>query len=167
MKPLPNHETRNPTAIEERFCKPFEKLKRQPMTEFQAEMLMKLWLADSTYELPEKEKPFLLKVIERRQQYSFSYHISDTRLLFFLVILSENPGHAVMYLTYLQYWCKKHGVAELTLNIFCDRIFPMGFPNKAELTKLWDSCKVKTKPGHMASDNLLDYQTAMESIHLN
>lgn len=148
-------------AIEKYFCEPFEKAPRLPMNEENSQYLIQLLLTKATTEIPEKEKPFLIKVIESRLN-AFSYVIKDGRLILFIAIISRTPGTAIMYLTYLQYWSKKHDCREIDLEKFC-YIFPEGFPNKNELSQIWNGQKVHTDG--IGSDNLLDYQSAMISIH--
>jgi hypothetical protein len=67
----------------------------------------------------------------------------------------------VMYLTYLQYWAKIHEEREITFDLFCERIFPLGFPKEEDLHNLWNNQKVRVESG---SDNLLDYSIALTSI---
>ena len=148
------------TAIEELFCKPFEKLKQHNMDNETSGLMIQL-LMGNPQEIPEKEKPFLLKLIEKRIEVVFDYVITDIKLLLFLCVLTETPGKAVMYLTYLQYWAKKNSKFEIDMDTFCQTIFPWGFPSDEDLDKLWDSQKVKTKG---MSDNLVDYPLAMQSL---
>jgi hypothetical protein len=162
-KPLPHEVVKQEDAVEKYFCIPFEKSPRHPMDEENSEFLIKLLLADREFELPEEEKPFLVKLIEKRLKYGMTYKIKDSRLILFLAILARNAGSAVMYMTYLQYWCKKKHVIEIDLNRFCEEIFPMGFPSEDDLHKIWDGQKVMRESSG-ASDNLVDYQSAMTSI---
>ncbi len=113
--------------------------------------------------IEEKERPFLFKVIEKRVEHFYSFKINDHKLILFLCLLTESPGMAVMYLSYLQYWCKKSNIAILDFDVFCERIFPWGFPEKKQLSELWDNLKINTG-GKLPSDNLLDYSTALNSI---
>lgn len=159
-------DTQKPDAVEKIFCEPFEKLKMHPMSKDVSEILVKLLLYKGAFkELPDKEKPFLYQVIEKRIKYCFTFNIEDPRLILFLAIVAESPGTAVMYMAYIQYWCKKNGVEVLDLDTFCEKIFPWGFPNEDDLHKLWDEQKVNRKGTH-GSDNLLDYETAYKSIQI-
>lgn len=145
-------------SIEKLICEPFEKLHRFPMNDELSKIMIQLMLSDVN--IPEDERPFLYQLIEKRIKHCFSYEINDPKLILFLCILTETPGNAIMYLTYLQYWCKKNDVKELTFHNFCSEIFPVGFPSEDDLQKLWDSQKVNVG----GSDNLLDHQLALESI---
>ncbi len=155
--------TKQKNAVEKYFCKPFDKAQRVPISKENTEILMQLLMAKGALKIPEKEKPFLVKVIEGRLKTSFSFSIRDSRLTLFIAIISQTPGTAIMYLTYLQYWCKKNETEEIDLEKFCE-IFPMGFLSKKDLEKIWDGQKVQSKDFSI-SDNLLDYQSAMLSIH--
>lgn len=153
-------ELKSEILIEEKFCKKFGKLQRYPMSEELNKLMIVLFLIKDENNYPsEIKKEFLYQVISKRLESCFTFLISDWRLILFLMFLSETPGTAVMYLTFLQYWCKQHKVKEIDLNIFSEKIFPMGFPSGDDLHKLWSECKVNAQP-----DNLLDYQSAMKSI---
>jgi len=160
---LKNKTTLQPDAIEKYFCEPFDQATRCPMDEETTKFLMQLLIVKEMKEMPEKKKPFLIKMIEQRIKGSFSFKITDNRLIAFIAVISETPGKAVMYLTYLQYWCRKNNIKVIDLDKFCE-IFPMGFPDDETLHSIWDGQKVECKNGY-SSDNLLDYQSAMKSIH--
>lgn len=153
------------TAIEKIFCEPFEKLQRHQMSEDLTKLMIKLMMSDKNVTIPEKDKPFLFKVIESRIKHCFTYSIDDNRLILFLMMLTQSPGTAVMYLTYLQYWVKKYlatrNITNIDFETFCMEIFPMGFPCEEDLSQLWRNCKVAAKP-----DNLLDHSSAGASIHI-
>lgn len=168
---LKNEETKNPNAIETYVCKEMEKCDRVEMDKDTMELLMKLLLMrmqnkdksnKEEFSIPEKEKPFILKMLEGRLQlYQFKLNGNDLR--FFLAVLCKSPGNVVLYLWYLQYWCKKNNVKEVDLEMFGEKIFPMGFPSDKTLLRIWDGQKVKRKET-MASDNLVDYGTAGQSL---
>ncbi len=132
-------------AIEEIVCKPFEKAIRTPMSDDLTKLMIQLMFADEKFKIPEAEKPFLFNVIEKRIEYCFSFNVVDHRLILALAVITESPGTAIMYLWYLQYWCKQNGVKEVDLDLFCERIFPFGFPIKSDMQKIWDSQKVSTE----------------------
>lgn len=92
------------------------------------------------YTVPEKDKPFLVKMIEKRLPI-YQYEIKDNRLIVFIAIVARVAGRAVMYLEYLRFWSAKHGVTDFTLELFCQRVFPKGFPADEDLHKLWDANK--------------------------
>lgn len=117
-------------AVEQYFCKPFDVAKRYPLTEEDSTFLLGLLFKGSAFSIPDEEKPFLVKVIEKRIEYSFSFKINDARLILFIAIITRTPGTAIMYLTYLQYWCKKNERKEIDLKLFCESIFPWGLPKR-------------------------------------
>ncbi len=157
--------TKQENAVEEYICKQFESAEKHEMDkETTADLLRLMLVKKGNLEIPEKEKPFLIKVIESRVRACFTYKMEDIRLVLFLAMLTETPGSAVMYLTYLQYWCKKNNCHEIDLDKFC-QIFPIGFPSKEDLHKIWDGQKIeRAKGSSISSDNLLDHQSAMVSI---
>ena len=160
---LENYETNYPKAIEIHLCAKMDSLKRFPMDNDLGMTLAQLLLCPKgELNIPQKEKPFLYQLIEKRIEHCFTFKIDDARLILFIAALSESAGTAVMYLWYLQWWCFRNSVEVIDLNIFCQRIFPMGFFSKEDLQKVWDGQKVK-RDG-MASDNLVDYFNAGISI---
>lgn len=160
MKYLDSQVKTQDNAIEQYFCKPFEQAQRMPMDEETSMMMIQLlMIPKDTFKIPDAEKPFLVRVIEGRLSV-FSYQITDMRLLLFLAVISETPGTAIMYLTYLQYWCNKQRRTEVDLDTLCE-VFPTGFLSEESLTRIWDGQKV----GGEGSDNLLDYPAAMNSIN--
>lgn len=144
-------------SVENVFCKEFERLQRFPMSDELTKCMVTMFLSDITKPIPEIEKEFLFQVIRKRIDVCFTFKLSDWRLITFLMMLSQSPGKAVMYFTYLQYWLKKNNINEITFEIFCDRIFPMGFPLDKDLDKLWNKQKIE-------SGNLLDHQKGLKSI---
>lgn len=166
---LPKEKIQEPNAVEEHFCKEFEKISdRNSMTlrqmdEFETEMLLTLLSSKpvSLDKVEKKDKQFLYQIIEKRVEYCFTFKIADARVILFLCIITKSAGIAIMYLTYLQYVCKKENIKELTFDKLMD-IFPDGFPKDEALKSIWLKQKVKRDSG---SDNLVDYQSAMKSIH--
>ncbi len=160
-------DTQNPIAIENHFCKPFDNLQKEPMSKDVAEMLIKIYTSNVSEEHQKEalEKIFGVAVLAKRVEHCFTYTI-DFKTNFFLNYLVEsNPGMLVMYATYLQYKCKKIEIVNLTFDIFCEKIFPMGFPSKKDLSQLWDQQKIN-RYGAGGSDNLVDYySTAGISIN--
>ena len=169
---LKNEETKNPNAIETYVCKEMEKCEREPMNKDTCDVFLRLMISRmqnkdrlqsiKKFEIPEKEKPFIVKMLEGRLQ-MYQFKINDFDLRFFIAIICVSPGNIVLYLWYLQYWCKKNNVKELDLELFSNKIFPMGFPSDKTLLRIWDGQKVKRKET-MASDNLVDYGTAGQSL---
>lgn len=160
---LPSEVVHEEDAIEKYFCKEFKKLPTFPMGARDSELLVRLLLGGDLV-IPQEEKPFLIQVIEKRVEHCFTYTI-NSKAVAFIAALTENPGTAIMYLTYFQYVSKqfrKQATDKLvTLELICE-VFPMGFPSKEDLHNLWDSIKVKCSNG--GSDNLLDYASALKSI---
>jgi hypothetical protein len=153
--------TEQDNSIEELFAKEFEKTEKYPMDDFTTEMLVKLTLSKNTsYAIPEGEKPFLYKLMEKRIEVLHDFEL-DERTLLFLCCICKSAGVSVMYIWYLQYKSKKRNIKEISLESFCE-IFPVGFPSEDDLHRMWDNQKVFVKG--MGSDNLLDYPYAGKSL---
>ena len=158
---MKNLDVNNPTEIEKNVSEKMAQLQTVPMNEEMSGLLISLMFMKKDFEMPEDKKPFLYAVIEKRVEHCFTFKITDARLILLLAIVSVNPGTAVMYLWYLQYWCFKNNVKEIDLDVVCGRIFPMGFFKEKDLEEIWDEQKVKSDGG---SDNLVDYASAGTSI---
>ena len=163
-KPLPSSTIENPNAVEELFCKEMDKAKTETLNKEDFELFIGLCSAKPIplESVDKKDKFFLYELIEKRVQYSFGYKINDARVIVLIATMARNAGSAVMYLTYLQYKCKKNNTKEVTFD-YLIKLFPDGFIPDNELHTIWDKQKVKKGEG-MGSDNLLDYQSAMKSI---
>lgn len=162
--PLPSSTIENPNAVEELFCKEMDKAKTETLNKEDFELFIGLCSAKPIplESVDKKDKFFLYELIEKRVQYSFGYKINDARVIVLIATMARNAGSAVMYLTYLQYKCKKDNTKEVTFD-YLIKLFPDGFVTESELQSIWYKLKVKKGEG-MGSDNLLDYQSAMKSI---
>lgn len=150
------------SAIERHFCVPMEQLKRHPMDDESAELLIRLMLSGvKTGVLTEEDKPQIVKLIEKRIAAAHTFRIVDERLLLFMLCFAPTPGLAVMYIWYMQYWCHKNGRKEIDLEVFCQQIFPHGFPSESDMSKLWYDIKISNNG---TTVNLLDVFGAGTSI---
>lgn len=163
---IPFAEVGEPDAIEKFICEPMAALKQKPLDKDASELLIMLCLSSGKFEPPQAEKPFLYQVIESRVEHCFTYKIPDKRAILFLSIFSERVGVIIMYLTYLQYWCKKNNVKEIDLDTLTMRVFPNGIYDEKDLHTIWQSQKVKNPSvgREVMSDNLIDYASALKSI---
>lgn len=150
-------------ALEVHLCEPFSKVSRKPLDNETAHFLMQLFFCNDLV-IPDEKKPFLVHIIETRLKNWFSFKIKEDRLKLFIASVCENPATTIMYLAYLQYWCKKNNVLELNYEIFCMRIFPYGLPCPDELQELWKSTKVEMDN---TDANLVDFHIASTSIQFN
>ena len=153
--------TENPNLIEELICEKIRLAPKMPMSKELSEMMISLCFAGDKFSIPEKEKPFTFKVIEKRLEFCFTYKINDARLILLICAVAENPARIIMYLWYLQSWCHKNGVREVDFEMFTIRIFPMGFPTEQVMSDIWDAAKVSDGK---QSYNLADIARAGESI---
>jgi hypothetical protein len=159
-KYLPFSETKIASSIETHICEKMHNAIKIQMDEEESRLLITLILADNI-ELPEGEKPFLYKLIEKRINNCFTYTL-DSRAIMFLCIISKNAGNAVMYMWYLQYWSHKKAIKHISLELFCE-IFPIGFISDSDLLEIWDGQKVDSD----RTTNLVDYLEAGNSIKNN
>lgn len=156
--------TEQPNSIEELFAKNFQKLNKYPMDNEMSEMFVKLLLSkNSSYDIPEEEKPHLYKIMEKRISILHDYEVDD-RVLLFLCLVCKSAGDGFMYCWYLQYEAKNRGLDKITFEVFAE-IFGSGFPSDYGLQNIWNEQKVKSK--NMSSDNLLDYPRAGVSLFKN
>ncbi len=163
--------TKQPDAIERLFCLEFEKLPPSRSIKVSPALM------DLTGKILEAAKKALSahglgftyhvnEVISDRLDKFHSFTIRDHMVYLFLEALTDkHPATLVMYLTYMQYWCKKNNCNTIDINIFFDSIFPKGYPVETDLKNLWYSVKVD-RGRRDGSDNLLDYKEAMKSIQL-
>lgn len=156
---LDKKEIENPRAIEENVCLKIKSLRTFPMSENDTEILCMLLMSNNRNPvIPQEQKPFLYQLIEKRLEVVLKFKINDSRLILFLMQVTETPGKAVMMLWYLQWWCHTKNMTELDLDTFCRDIFPMGFPSDEDLSKVWNEQKI------IGAGNLVDYTSAGQSI---
>lgn len=82
-------------------------------------------------------------------------------------------GECTMLSAYLKYQSHEHdNIQEIDMTFLSTYCFSMGFPNKEEWDKLWDSQKVEInclknlrKDNTWASDNILDYKSVYNSLN--
>lgn len=156
--------TEQTNSIEELFAKKFKELNKYPMDNETSEVFVKLILSkNSSYEIPEEEKPHLYKIMEKRISVLHDYEVDD-RVLLFLCLVCKSEVDGVMYCWYLQYEAKNRCIDKITFEIFAE-IFGSGFPSDYALQSIWNEQKVKRES--MSSDNLLDYPRAGFSLFKN
>lgn len=165
---LPDKFVIEKNSAEELFCKPFGELEKNPLDQNDMELMIHLLMIASgrfgkRLDIPEEEKPFLYKVMEKRMNVVFNFKIVDPEALMFMSYMSQTPAGVVMYLTYLQYWCKVNDKTEITFAEICEEIFPFGFPAYNDMVEIWDAVKVNSSINE-GTDNLLDYPLAIQSI---
>jgi hypothetical protein len=155
--------TQKEDSIEELFAKKFDLLTKYPMDNETAEIFIKLSMSkNSSYVIPENDKPFIYKIMERRIEVIHNYTVDD-RILLFLSYICKSAGQSVMYCWYLQYKSKCMNKYHFTFEDFAE-IFSWGFPSEDGLRKLWSEQKINRNNNNHDSDNLLDYPRAGISI---
>lgn len=162
------------TSVEELVCNELHWSHKEPMSKELSKLLMKLYLMDHHMRDEDKNKfsddlddQFITKLIKSRSNV-YQFKLAPT-VVALLGLLTQVPGKAVMYLTYLQYIVSKQYKdlinKELTM-IDIIKIFPVGFFSDEVLDKAWDAQKIdfRDEGRALGSDNLVDHQEAMESI---
>ena len=164
MKLLPKESIKDTNAIENYICKPLDEIKKNKITPM-SQIFGMLCLSSPIplNEIKDSEKPFLCKLIEKRIEHCYTFRITDSRVILMLAQVSKVAGNAILYVTYLQYLCKKNNIKELSFNDFA-KFFADGFFSNEDLSNIWTSQKVDFDSKSMASDNLIDYSTALKSI---
>lgn len=159
------YETTNQTdAIEKHVAIPMSKLKPHACDQETTMLILNMLAMRGNITIPTEDKPFLFQLIEKRLSL-YSFKINDDRLILLLTYVSKTAGVAILYLWYLQWWCKKNDVRELNLDKACTQIFPWGFFTESDLQAIWDGQKVqKPNDNPMYSDNLVDYGKSGYSI---
>jgi hypothetical protein len=159
------YETTNQTdAIEKHVALPMSKLQPQACDKETTMLILNMLTMQGSITIPLEDKPFLFQLIEKRLPL-YSFKIKDDRLTLLLAYVAKSAGIAILYLWYLQWWCKKNGVSELNLDKACTEVFPWGFFKESDLQAVWDSQKVSVpENSSMYSDNLVDYSRSGHSI---
>ena len=159
-----NPKNLTPSSIEIEFCEKFKSLNVYELDKeiFEVYLIISKTKKEDYAKIPEVDKLFIHKLIDKRMDHIFTFKINDERLKVILALISSNPAEAIMFLTYLQYWCFKHNVREIDLNYFGLNIFPNGFPSTQDLSLLWKSIKLKDDEDN--ETNLLDCFHCLESI---
>lgn len=154
----------DPSAIEVLVCEPLSKRNIRPLTKEESEILVTMILGGGIT-IPEKEKPFLVRVIQSRVKACFTYALKGDAVAVFLAMITMSPGAAVLMLWYLQWWCFHNNIREIDLNLLCERVFPMGVFSQEVLSEIWNAQKIERPKDHSgAPDNLVDYAAAGLSI---
>lgn len=165
MNPLPLSEATNPDAIKIHVAQKIELAPTVPTSSDLSSILLSCMMMPEDLVIPEEKQPFLMKIIKSRIWACFTFEIKEERLILFLSVVAENPGTAIMYLWYLQYWACKNNKRIITFDDICMTIFPKGFPTEKSMQEIWDGQKIQRKrDDSMGSDNLVDYSSAGESI---
>lgn len=110
----------------------------------------------------EAKKLGYCSVFHNRVKYCHTYKVT-LAVSVFMGFAANSFGEVTIYANYLQYQAHKCGKKDIDIDFISTRVFPLGFPSKETLQKVWDMQKVERKD-YGDSDNLLDYQKCQESI---
>ena len=159
---LDNSYTKKENAIEEVVYDFLKDCKLVEMSKDVTGMYIEIGMMPKDMKLAQHHKPQVFQIIEKRVEHSFTFKITDERVLLIIALLSESAGVAMLYLWYIQAWCFKNNIREIDFETFGLNIFPFGVFSEKDLKSVWDNQKVQ-KSG-MESDNLIDYGIAGLSI---
>jgi hypothetical protein len=151
-------------TVEKKFCIPFSQLRQEPMNEEETKIFLSLIMSENCSKsdtIDPQAVPFSnYQVLVQSLETRFSLEITQEAAIM-VSVMSRVFGDVIMYLSYLQYHYsldkKKITCAKLS------DIFPMGFPSKTSLERMWDLQKV-ARVKDSDSDNLLDYKECFKSI---
>lgn len=156
--------TQQADALEKHFCEPLEELGHRELTVDEATLLMGL------LKIPENEFASNEEVKNHQNIKALKARVSgcctakfDTRTLYMIACLTGAIGRQIIYIYQTQYLAKKNNIKNVTFEDFC-KLFPNGFYDDANMSKVWESCKVNRTHG---SDNLIDYGKATYSIQFD
>lgn len=158
---------KNEKSIEQIVYNPLKDSKKVPMSFNTSEMFITLYLInenDPFAIFEEKDLPFISKIIKKRLQLH-TFKIENDITLLALTNFCDTPGIAILYLWYLQGYCKEHNLLNqtITFKMFTEEIFPDGQLDPSILNEIWDKQKV-IKESSLDSDNLVDYYECGKSI---
>ena len=151
-------------TVEKEFCIPFSQLRQEPMNEEETKIFLSLIMSEKSSDsdtIDPQAVPFSnYQVLVQSLESRFTLKITQEAAIM-VSVMSRVFGDVIMYLSYLQYHYSKD-----KNKITCARlsdIFPMGFPSKTSLERMWDLQKVE-RVKNSDSDNLLDYKKCFNSI---
>lgn len=160
---LDNSYTNRENGIEEVVYDFLKDCELVEMSKEVTEMYIEIGMMPKFMKLQKEHKPHIFQILEKRLPYSFTFKITDERVLLVITLLSESAGNAMLYLWYIQAWCFKNNVQEVDFETFGLRIFPTGVFSDKDLQSVWENQKVK-RDNMDDSDNLIDYNQASLSI---
>lgn len=132
---------------------PFIKLPKREMSDNEASVLITLltqtndqvkngYIAMLKDDSAWKEQAIELNVMKTLQTNA------EERVRFFIAYLCADSGFGFPLLIYyyIKLWNRDRKYKVITLEIFCQEIFPFGFPSKEDVNRLWDATKVDGIP---------------------
>jgi hypothetical protein len=157
-------------SLEELFMEPLDATGRVRMSDEHTGIFMQIGMmsrvpeaVDDMYKKMSK-MTWTLEAISKRIEVCLSITVDKAVLIWLATMTNGNIGTMVMYVYYLQYWGKKNDERHITFDMLAMRIFPTGFFEREALNAVWDATKVDREDKRNASDNLIDYPVAAESI---
>jgi hypothetical protein len=155
----------NPCGVETFFCKVLADFDPQALTKEQTKIMIALQFSQGDdllkFEQEVKKIYWFYDGIDKRIKAYFTYDM-DIKAKIILCSWCKSIGDMVIYLTYIQYLCKKYKIKHVNSDVMCMAFFPMGIFSDEIREKAWKVQKIKQGDGY--SDNLLDYGSAYYSI---
>ena len=113
-------------AIEEIVYDFLKNQNKSPMSDEMVELFIKIGLMPKNLEIHKKDKPFIFQIIEKRMEHCFTFKFTDYKAILALCVWTESIGNVILYLWYIQAWCFKNNVKEVSFETLGMKIFPYG-----------------------------------------
>jgi len=152
-------------AIEKHVYEPLKNSKFRQLTQEETKVFFKIAVSHNTINVPEEEKPFTWRLIEKRLNLH-NIEIKEQSVLLMLSCLLQTAGDAVMTLWYIQGRCNEEKIKEVTFDVFTTILFKQGFISQTTFKEVWDGQKLTNTP-KFCSDNLVDYYVLGETLFMD
>lgn len=140
-------------TAEDTLLIPFSKLPKKELSQDEWETLVTIMVmsekqAEACYKkIIAEPGGWIPAAVDRRVNEILKLDICPKTRLYILFITTEGGfSYPLTMYYYLKMWCKKNNVKKITIDIFCQNIFPIGFPDVKEVYDLWDKSKVNGTP---------------------
>ena len=183
MEPITKYAD-NPAAVEEVVCQKMQSLKRTPVSDTVAKLILLLGRnADEEVkslkdELEENCHIPVATILLKRESREFKTPVLDMRTAVLLLVHTQGRiGEALLYMYYIRYWVKKNdglsmlqnikktfGNTEPFFTLLCLHIFPTGLISSEDMSQVWAAQKV-SRTVALGSDNLIDYPDCIQSLY--
>ena len=159
----------DPTAIENFICRLLDLHRNElPLEHDNSKVLITLIFAKSKPSIIEdiitdiNKQSGIIKILQLRQEHIFKNKIVDDAVFIMLALITNgNPGQALMYLYFIQWFSFENKIDSFGIDEFCEKAFPMGVFKEETLGNIWRNTKVRTDYG---SINLLDIKDCAASF---
>jgi hypothetical protein len=160
---------KQPYAVEYYICKPIKELHFTPMSDELIKIFVEFSIRteEDAQQMIKSDKDNSLwayHALVKRIKFLLTINVDKRSLLFLTYVYNGNVGTLIMLAYYMQYICFQKNIKQVRFNEeFSKILFPLGFPDEANLHAIWEAQKVAKGNGN--SDNLIDYSEAAKSIN--